>query len=292
MNKQILRSFSFLMRQLGNVTAQTARKFPLFVFILLALLFFLGTVISKNPYFTVGLLCAVVTLVSTIIYKKTRNYGETALTFILGLFTVFSISWDPYKVRIFIAFFVAFTAIIFIISSSRVSMKKESILTQASIYYDFENQKAVYQSFDKLSNLSREYAQLNSIKRAECIRYFAFRQIPIDEMQGMLTSVELISTVTAIGHLKVAEFICTLYTTFKTSPQSDKAISHIKEFVDNMLSFPCPPEDFFQIFDYTRKYLLLNKVSFAEYLDLLKEHTRLGLTPEDIASIFRKRFET
>lgn len=287
-DKSIHKNLYEVLRAFSNVVADLFRKFPFFFFIIIGSIFLVIQIVLKSSFWVIAILCLLVTLLSLVIYSKNDNFGETSLTFILGLFTVFSIGWEPEKAYLFSFFFLGFITFVFLISSIKIAAKKESILTQAASYYNMNNFKHFYKELCKIADPSTQYGQLPIIKRAEVVRYFSFRKIPLNDIRALLEMTEQLSTISSIDYLKSAELLHTLYVTLNYSDQLWKY--NILLFLNNLSSLPCSPSEFFRIFDLTKKHMILKKIQQDEYLELIIENTKLGLTPEDIEQIFNKKY--
>ncbi len=178
-----------------NVLGRLVQQFPLLVFIVIGLLWVTFYYFSKTPEKMTFALSFLVAIVAILIYSKTKKYGETLLTFMLGLLTIFAAKWTPYKSILFFSFYLGFHAIIFIISSISLAAKLETELTSAASFIDLKNFKDTYKRLKAITKLSTEFNSLGSIERGEAIKFLAFINVPMNEMPDALRNVEMIKVV-------------------------------------------------------------------------------------------------
>ena len=67
--------------------------------------------------------------------------------------------------------------------------------------------------------------------------------------------------------------------------------SLLELFLDNVFSLHCSPTEFIRIFELTKRFLLTKKMTKEEYLEFIRQNVNIGLSPEDIESVFKKRYE-
>ena len=286
--QKVQRSLSEATRATGNVTSELFRRFPVFFFVGLVILIYVAQAAIASGRWGVVFLCLLILVVSIGIYVKTRSYAETALAFILGLFTVFTISWDTGLMWIFVVFFLSFTAIIFMIGSVRLAAQKEAILTQAALFLDSVDYKATRSRLDSVVAENTPYQQIDIIERAEIVRTFAFRRVPLEHMKGLMKLTEAVGSLSAIPYPQAADFVCVLYQFFR--PSSIDELTKLENFVNHVLRLPCSPVEFFAIFQKTRKYLVTRTVSPPDYLRFIRQTVERGLSVDDVLEAFQDHY--
>lgn len=259
--KQVLIAFK-------NVLGRLVRQFPLLVFIVIGLLWIAFYYFSSTPAKMTFALSFLVALVSVIIYANTKKYGETLLTFMLGLLTVFSITWDTYKSILFFSFYLGFHAIIFIISSISLAAKVESELTMAASFLDLKNHKRTYKSLQKVTKINTKFNTLGGMGRAEAVKFLAFMKVPINEMPEALKNIEHIKLIYQTDLTKALEFFRSLY---YIKERSDLNIN-VTSFLDVIVSkgIPMTPDEFFYIFSRTKGIIIQGKMDILAYLKELQ----------------------
>lgn len=263
-----------------NVLGRLIRQYPLLVFIVIGLLWTAFYFFSSTPTKMTFALSFLVSIVSVIIYANTKKYGETLLTFMLGLLTVFSANWDAYKSILFFSFYLGFHAIIFMISSISLATKVESELTMAASFFDFNNHKKTYKALQKVTKINTKFNTLGGLERAKAVKFLAFMKVPIDEMSEALMNIEQIKIVYQTDLIKSLEFFRSLYYIKKRSTFQ----VNVTTFLDVILSkgMPITPDEFFFIFGRTKGILIQGKLDLTTYLDELHNLVFKGYDLEQI----------
>lgn len=271
--KQVLIAFK-------NVLGRLVRTFPLLVFIVIGLIWIAFYYYSSTPTKMTFALSFLVAIVSVIIYANTKKYGETLLTFMLGLLTVFSATWDTYKSILFFSFYLGFHAIIFVISSISLAAKVESELTMAASFLDLKNHKRTYKALQKVSKISTKFNTLGGIERARAVKFLAFMKVPIDEMPDALENIEGIKLIYQTDLTKAQEFFRSLYYIKERSAFN----INVTNFLDVIVSkgIPMTPDEFFYIFNRTKGTIIQGKLDMLTYLDELQNFVVKGLDLDQI----------
>lgn len=286
--KKIGRSLAEATRALRNVSSALVQKFPALTFMFFMLLIFIGSLVVSTRLPGLVFLCLLILVVSIGVYWRSRNFAETALTFVLGLFTVFTISWDKNLMWMFVVFFVAFAGIITIIGSVSLAAKKESILTQAAVYTHAADFKQARAELEKVVSDGTPHSQIDVIELADIVRYFVFRKVPLERIPNLLRLTEQIGVISHVEYPEVAQFVWALYRCHLIKHTYDPIAMDL--YVERILEVPCRPEEFFEVFERTRKYMIAGTVDEQRYLDLVGELFSAGLTADDVVSAFDDRY--
>lgn len=283
-DKQIKSHLFLVIKQLGNVTWALIRQFPGLIFFSLIMFLIAFDRLKENSQTIIIVLCIVVTLLSIIIYMRSNRFDETALTFILGLFTVFSISWNKEKAIVFAVFFTLFAWFIFLISSIKLASKLESILIDASVNYNLNNNDHCFKSLKAICNKTSKNGYLNTLEKSEVVRFFAFKKIPFEHIEPLLDMCESCIMISHYKPEKVASFIYSLYVTLGYLDNEIDSYE-LEKTIDQIVILPCSLADFIEIFEVTRKYILQNRIDFSEYIRNIKDSIKNGLSPTDIETL-------
>jgi len=288
MSKSISDSLERAIRQLRVVIADLVHKQPVLVCLLVITAIPICLLLALTPFTTIAVLCLIITFVSTAIYVKTESYAETALTFILGLFTTFSVDWTFGKSILIIMFFLAFTVVIFVIGAIRLASKIEWILTQATVQYKPAEHQPTYDQLHDIASASTPYGQLHIVERAESVRYFSFRKINMSRLKRLLALVERVTTSWSIPHIQACEF---LYALFMSVSSKDEDEAHIVmvNFLNRAEEIPCVPTMLHEYLMGTAPFLITNALRHAEYLDIIKSQVTLGGDVEAARDLMRRR---
>ncbi|MCV9387755.1 hypothetical protein [Reichenbachiella ulvae] len=251
----------------NNVLGRLVRQFPLLVFIVIGLLWTVFYYFSSSPTKMTFALSFLVTFVSIIIYANTKKYGETLLTFMLGLLTVFSATWDSYKSILFFSFYLGFHAIIFIISSISLAAKVESELKMAANFFDLKNHNAIYKALQKVTKINTKHNVLGGLGRAEAVKFLAFMKVPIDKMPEAIKNIEYIKIIYQTNLNMSLDFFRSLY---YIKERSNFEVN-VTNFLDIIVSkgMPITPDEFFHIFSRTKGLIIQQKLNLLAYLEEL-----------------------
>jgi hypothetical protein len=128
---------------------------------------------------------------------------------------------------------------------------------------------------------------LGPVERADIIRYFAFRKMPIESILFGLKAVEKFYTITRIDYIKVAEFVTDVYKMFQSTPgpEYEKFLDRIYEIIrDTSVS----PIEFIEAFKDSRHLALSRKYTPDRYFELLSSSHNEGIAPNSIGEHLTK----
>lgn len=289
MSKSITDSLEKVVCQLRVVLSELTHKQPILVCLLVLIAIPVCLLLALTPYTTIAILCLIITLISTAIYIKTESYAETALTFILGLFTTFSVEWTFWKAVLIIMFFLAFTVFIFVVGAIKLSSKIEWILTQAAVQYKPTEHEPTYDELHSIASKSTPYGQLHIVERAESVRYFAFRKIEIPRLGRLLILVERITTSWSITHIQACEFLYALFMSVSSKTEDEAHIAMIA-FLNQAELMPCVPTMLHDYLMATAPFLITGAICHKEYLDIVRLQVAVGGDVHAVKDIMRSRF--
>ncbi|MCD4835065.1 MAG: hypothetical protein K8R31_14805 [Bacteroidales bacterium] len=263
-----------------NVLGRLLRQHPV-IFLTFMALITAGLIFftQSEQRMTFGL-CILISIVSILIFAKTNNYAETLLSFMLGVLTIFTITWNDYTSRLFIGFYVSVNIVIFFITSIKLAAKSETELTAAASYMNLKNFKDTYKKLNKISKTSTGFNILGGIEKAETIKYLAYMKVPLEEIYESVKNIELIKVIYQIDLKSSCEFFKTLYFIKERS----NSLFDITNLLDLIVakSLPLTPEEFLTILNQTKKELIQNEFSLVSYLNEIESSVLNG---EDIDGI-------
>lgn len=237
----------------------------------------------------VGSALLIVLGVSLGVYAKTVNYGEAALALVAGLLTIYSVDWTAAKFVAFAFSWLAFSLFALIISSMQLASKIEMILLNAAQSFDTENTKEVEKQLQEISN-DTSIKTLGPIKRAEVIRLFAFRNLPISLMKPALKSVEILSTITQVEHEAMALFVADVYKVF-----GDSSDEYYQAFLDKIYktirNTPVSPKEFIHAFQASRRLVFSERIPVDTYLQKLTRALESGIPSDEVYEYLRENEE-
>jgi len=254
----------------------------------IAIAIFFVVVMAATPGRTMTAVVFIVLVVSLAIYGRTKNYGEAALSLVIGLLAAFTISWTPHRFALFAGAYISFTVLILLISSVRIASKLEEILRQASLFIDEQNYKDIEK---QLSEVVDKYGggTIDPIEKAECVRFLAFKKFPVELMGPALNSIGQLSVITKMEHKDITSFVYDLYR-ISVSVDSSSFVADIDKMFSFIKDLPTTPEEFFESFRRTRKFILTGRISLNRYLRVLEKAIHDGLAPEEVALLMDAEF--
>ncbi len=237
---------------------------------------------SNSESGMIFILCTIISIVSIGIYGNTKSYSETALSFILGLFTVFSTTWDSKLFMIFISFYLLFNIVTFMISSIRLAAKQEMIITQAAVKYRNRNYDEVFKTLKKISDKSSKNGQLGPIEKAEIIRFLSYRKIEIEYLSEAINVVELIRTVQQCELSEALTLFYNLYVLDVISGGNEFSGDRIIRMMDEIVVLPVSHEEFYYLFNKLKKKVMRKEITFINLMRKIKEYAYKGMDVEEI----------
>jgi hypothetical protein len=271
-----------------NVLVQVLRKHPvifLFFMTLIAFGLIMFTMSEQKMKFILSIL---ISFVSILIYSKNNNYAETLLSFMLGVLTIFTITWDSYTSRLFIGFYISINIIIFFITSIKLASKVETELTVAASFINLKEHKTTYEKLNQISKMNTKYNMLGVMERAKAIKLLAYMKISINEMPEAIRNIELINVVFQLELKESCDFFNTLYFIHKRSNANLSITKLLDLIVDKRL--PLMPEELLTILNRTKKEIIKEKFSIIKYLDLIDESALKGEDIEGIIQIVKNGY--
>jgi len=219
-------------------------------------------------------------LICSVLYVKTKSYGEVALAFFIGVLTIFNIKWNIHLVLIFLLGYIVFSFSIFSISSFILHNQIELILTQAASNINEKKYKEIYNELLKLTKVSK-LGQLSNLEKAKIIRYLAFVKVEKKSISQLLNGVETLFSATRINYIVLTKFLYDIHILSNViiSPQSEQKIG---ELFTLMRTLPIPPDEFIEVFNATKSYVLTGRMGIEKYLASLEIFIKKGLRAKDV----------
>jgi len=275
-------SISDLARAFKNAIGAIFHQQPFLFIICLFILGYSLYLLSTSPYtMTIGL-CLCIFVVSVIIYIKTNNYGETMLSFILGVLAVFTITWDNDKAWLFIVFYLGVNIFLFFITALKLSMEVEHVLTGAACYIDLKNAKSIVSELNIICDKPTKGGRLSKTEKAKVIQHLAYMKMPIGEMQEAIEQIEIIKVVYELSIMEACNFYRGIYFIKINSKKYVRISSFLDKIVDKRL--PIPPHDFVAIFDQTKDLLIKEKLTLNNYLNKIEKFSLEGHSKDKIVN--------
>src|SRR5690606_37957725 len=136
-------------------------------------------------------------------YAGTHNYGESALALAAGLLAVFSVQWDGEKAALFLFVWITFSLIAFLIYGVNSAAKNEAIIREAAVALDMKNVASREHELQKVVDSVKE-SQLGPLERADVVRIFSYRKLPISVMPHGLKAVSTLYTISRGDYKTIA----------------------------------------------------------------------------------------
>jgi hypothetical protein len=210
------------------------------------------------------------------------KFGEALLSLVGGLMSIFAYQWTPERFVAFSIAWVGFALFALLIASIKIAAKNEEIIRQATLRLVgsgimFEETEKRLLDIAKRTELDR----LGPIERAEVIRTFAFRGVPIDLFRAGLFAIQNLRILTKADLESISLFVADFFLAF--SPTDEQSASAIAEKLYQAIhDTPVPPEEFFAAFKKGRRLIRSQSIEPTEFLRRLQEQLSRGVDPSDI----------
>lgn len=288
--RQIGRSLEQVLRSLWMVVKSSYGLAPavVVVMILVAVIVVAATIWSTPLMMAVVLF--VVLSIAIILFINTWNYGEAALALAAGLLTVYSVTWTPMKFIAFIAVWLAFSAIALLASSIKVAGQLETIYISAATavvgHSDYSAIKSAERQLRLISDSYKGYL-LGGKEKAQAIRVFAFRRLPLETFDSALGAVDILSTALQLDAVAIASLVCDITKAFEASEDLDLPAS-LESFIAALQNAAVPPSDFIIAFESSRHLLLGQRLGPSAYFAGLKKSLESGVAPSRVGEYLEK----
>ncbi len=273
------RSLSEVFRSLGAVIKSSYQLAPGAVGCLLIVVVPGIVLVGRWSETRQATVLVLVLAVALLVYFSTKNYGEAALALAAGLFSVYSVEWSLKNFLSFVAIWIVFSVVAFLSSSIRLASRVEDIYRQAAIlsagadeWKDREKQLRAISRFKGLGMLS-------PTEKADVLRLFSFRRIPVPLMEAALQATETVSVVTKVEPIRVAGLIADV-TRAAEAAGGSSAQGVADSVVQTMRDAAVAPTDFFTAFEVSRNLMFREDVGVESYFPALREVLEAGVRPE------------
>jgi len=275
-----------VLASLANVVGSLFRQFPFFFVVLMVGAFKVLLLFTHSKNKMEFGLCLLVSFVSIIIYAQTKKYAETMLSFMVSILTIFTINWDGYNSKIFIAFYIGINVLVFFLSTIMLASNKETDITHAASYISRGNFKEVYGQLDAICNKPTKFQQISVLDKAQAIRYLAYASVKMDQMFAAIEYIEMIKVVYGIPLNEALNFYRDIFFVGKRSTNYFDT-SH---FLDKVVSIglPLTPSEFMEIFNKTKKMIISGRMDVDSYLAKVAELAYSGHSNDEIVAILNE----
>lgn len=262
-----------------------------FIFFSLLSLFLLIRDLNSETLFSFSILFLFL-LLSISLYFKEQNIIGTLITFSLGAFTAFTVSWTISIFSIFIIFFLLFLFLLVIMSSIKLAAKIETInVTAASfyIYEDYEKNKLAIASILKTVNNEKKTGLLSQLQIWSSVEFFCYKKIPPDAIVVLINQLNLFYTITHVDASLIRELLSKIYL---LSKENDLLFSlHLNLFGKYLKEVRTSPRDFISILNSLIYLSIEKKKEFKVLLNRVKELLSKGCSNERIEKLIILEFQ-
>jgi hypothetical protein len=244
--------------------------------------------ISLSAPLMVASAALLVVLISVLVYAATSNYGEAALALVAGLLTVLTVQWEPWSFTLFSLSWVGFSLVALMIASVRLAAKTESLYRQAALAIVAEGDHEPAEKALRAIGERTPMGMLGPVERAEVLRIFALRQLPIEVMEVTLKATETLATATTVDAKAVAVFFADVYHAIGRRANT-QFLPTVDFIYATIKASPAPPEEFFEAFRECRHLLLSGSVDLAALLKGIRDAIEVGVPASEVDSYISTR---
>lgn len=233
-----------------------------------------------------GLLMAfsliVIVIVSIVVYSKTKNYGEAALSLVLGMLTVFSVEWTQSKLIILATGWVGFSLIAIIISSIKIASRSEELYIHISSMMGYYSK---YESKELEDLLPKEVKKADiptfgPIEAAEIAKICIYKNINLDEIKFALEKIHILKNVIQVDSKIVAKFLLDLYNMYGN--QFDESNILLDYIYNTFREVGIPPEEFIEYYNLSKKAVFRDDIEPDKYIERLKKGIELKIYKDEM----------
>lgn len=289
MTSQVSRSFVDVLASLKAALAGSYKLAPFAVIMIVAVVAGVVGLSVWSSKMMMGVVLIIVWVVSLLVYLRTQDYGEAALALVAGLLTVYTVDWTPLRFVAFCAAWVGFAATALLISSLRLAAGTEKIYMDGASLAASDPSliKGLYETLRGIGEKT-QYGQFGPIQRAEIIRFFCFRRVPLGLMRQLLQATGTVSLASRIDPLRIAGLFADFTKLHSQDPASSMALVDV---MDTMLKrSPVSPDEYIAALENTRHYVLGRSMPIPKYFERLELALNSGILPQNMDAWFEKRF--
>jgi len=256
---------------------------PVLVVFLGIVVFGVVTVALTSAKLMLGSVLLIVLLVTVVVFASTSNFGEATLALVAGILTAYSVTWTPSKFIAFVTVWFGFLAIAIVISSIKIAARSESIYREAAIAMSSDDSEITVVE-KRLQAIAADPSMqgLGPIERAEVLRLFSFRKLPLDAMPEALKATNILSVITQIDHMQVAVFVADAFKVFE--PAGMDLRGKLADILyGSIKGSAVPPSDYIRGFECARHLVLSGTVEPIDFLERLQRALESGVRPEAVA---------
>lgn len=289
MTCKVSSSFVDVLASLRAVIASSYKLAPFAVILIVAIVAGIVGLSIWSSKMMMGVVLILVWLVSLLVYLRTQDFGEAALALVAGLLTVYTVEWTPLRFIAFCAAWVGFAATALLISSLRLAASTEKIYMDGASLTASDPSliKGQYETL-RIIGEKTQYGQFGPIQRAEIIRFFCFRRVPVGLMRQLLQATETVSLASRIDPIRIAGLFADFTKLHSQDPASSMALVDV---MDAMLKrSPVSPDEYIAAFENTRHYVLGQSMPIPKYFERLERALNSGISPQSIDAWFEKHY--
>lgn len=279
----IKQAFSDVWRDFINALKSLNKLVPGCVTVLLAIgVVFVWVVSTFSGSLATLITLGVLILISIVVYAGTHNYGESALALAAGLLAVFSVQWNGEKAALFLFVWITFSLIAFLIYSVNSAAKNEAILREAAVALDMKNVGDKEKELQKVVSSVKE-SQLGPLERADVVRIFSYRKLPISVMSHGLRAVSTLYTISRGDYKTIALFVLDIYQMFSPQDEEEKVYTRLLDRVYNVIrQTPVSPVEFIDAFNKSRRFALSSQMKPDDFFKKLSDGLAKGVSPDEM----------
>lgn len=254
------------------------------VIIFLTMVVFYVSFISTS--LMIGIVALVVLIGSIFVYFNNKNYADAAVSLTVGLLTALTVGWTGGRFLLFIIFWSVFLCIVLLASSIKIAERVEFIYTEAVVSIGASNIESMRTQLQQIGR-ETDINMLGPVEKAEIIRLFAFRKLPVNIMKSGLQRAALLATVTQVSYLPMAAFVADIYRLSQTISNADyeRLLSDAQQIIREC---PVSPSEVIDAYNASRRIVLSGKMNVDAYFDKLRNAIVQGVPPEEVVDYIQE----
>jgi hypothetical protein len=255
---------------------------PALIISAIFLTFGVVTVIIKfGLYMAFSLLIMI--LVSIIVYLKTRDYGEAALSLVVGMLTVFTVNWNTTKLIILASSWVGFSLISVVISSINIASESESLYIHNASFMSYYSTYTSDELYDLLQEEAKkaDISTFGPIEIAEIIQILVYKKVKLENIKEALEKIHILTNIIQVPSDQITNFYVDFCEMFDI-PIGNVSDTFLDYIYNTFRDVPVSPKEFIDYFNKSKRIVFMNSVDSYEYIDSLKKGIDLKMNLKDI----------
>ncbi len=287
-------AFNDVLRSLLSLLDKLYKDFSalviMFIFILLISVYLILRAINSDYTYSLSVTFLFM-FFSLGLYFKDKSFLSAIITFSLGIFTAFTVTWNGSTFTIFVISFSLLLVILFLLECIRTAANIEEKLTKATIAYisDFEtNKKDLKEVADIVAQQQRDKRGLLSTTMVyDAILFFAYHKVPKSRMILLITAHSYIYPMTKVD----AELVLILLNNINYVSQTEEDLeANVLILQTSLREARSTPSNLVRLLNEALPIAIENDIDFVLFTKTILTYLSRGYAQASIVEKLSRKF--